>query len=232
MKIIPRVKNVWARFWMQFAGMSPLGRMATRLAALFAPPYLGRYYLANLHAKALYVSPKTTIYHKNLRLGPNVFIDDGVIIYQVNNSGTVEVSKGVHLHRDVILQTGQNGSIIIGENTHIQRRCVLSAFMAPIKIGAVCEIASNCAFYPYDHGCKLGKPIMDQPLQTKGGIVIEDDVWLGFGVIVLDGVRIGEGAMIGAGAVVTKDIPAGAIAAGTPARVIKMRPGLERDPKK
>ena len=66
-------------------------------------------------------------------------------------------------------------------------------------------------------------------MQTKGGIVIEDDVWLGFGVIVLDGVRIGKGAVIGAGAVVTKDIPEGAIAAGIPARVIKMRSDLKRD---
>ena len=76
---------------------------------------------------------------------------------------------------------------------------------------------------------KANEPIRSQPLQTKGGIVIEDDVWLGFGVIVLDGVRIGKGAVIGAGSVVTKDIPEGAIAAGIPARVIKMRSDLKRD---
>jgi 2-polyprenyl-3-methyl-5-hydroxy-6-metoxy-1,4-benzoquinol methylase len=64
---------------------------------------------------------------------------------------------------------------------------------------------------------------MQQPPQTKGGIVIDDGVWLGFGVIVLDGVRIGKGAVIGAGAVVTHDIPDGAIAVGNPAQVIKMR---------
>ena len=53
--------------------------------------------------------------------------------------------------------------------------------------------------------------------------MIEDDVWLGVGVTVLDGVRIGQGAVIAAGAVVTSSVPAGAIAGGVPARIIGMR---------
>ena len=52
-----------------------------------------------------------------------------------------------------------------------------------------------------------------------------DDAWLGYGVIVLDGVRIGKGAVVGAGSVVTEDIPDGGIAVGVPARVVKMRGG-------
>jgi acetyltransferase-like isoleucine patch superfamily enzyme len=227
MKLRIRIRNVWARFWMRYAGMSPLGRLSTRLAAWYYPPYLGRYHLANLNTNALYVSAKATIYHDNLHLGPNVFIDDGVIIFKDEDGGPVELAKGVHLHRDVIVQTGQNGSVNIGRDTHIQPRCLFSAFMAPIRIGALCEIAPNCAFYPYDHGFKPNEPIRKQPLQTKGGILIEDDVWFGFGVIVLDGVKIGKGAVIAAGAVVIKDIPEGAIAAGIPARVVKMRSDLK-----
>jgi acetyltransferase-like isoleucine patch superfamily enzyme len=68
-----------------------------------------------------------------------------------------------------------------------------------------------------------------QPLQTKGGIVIEDDVWLGVGVTVLDGVCIGKGAVIAAGSMVNKSVPAGAIAAGVPARVVKMRAEMSGD---
>jgi acetyltransferase-like isoleucine patch superfamily enzyme len=199
------------------------------MAAWHAPPYLGRARLANLNPKGRYVSPKATIYHNLLRIGPNVFIDDGVIIYRDKNGGPVELSKGVHLHRDVIVQTGQNGSVNIGADTHVQPRCLFSAFMAPIQIGAFVEIAPNCAFYPYDHGFKPDEPIRNQPLQTKGGIIIGDEAWLGYGVIVLDGVKIGRGAVVAAGAVVTKDIPDGAIAGGVPARVIKMRSDLKRD---
>lgn len=223
MALTSRMRNVWARFWLQFSGMSPVSRFAMGLAAWFAPPYLGRYHLANLTAGGFYISRKATLYHDHLEVGPNVFIDDGVIIYGEKNGGPVELSQGVHLHRDVIIQTADGGNVTIGNDTHIQPRCVFSAFKGQIRIGAFSEIAPNCAFYPYDHGYKADESIRRQPLRTKGGIVMQDDVWLGFGVIVLDGVTIGKGAVIGAGAVVTKDIPEGAIAAGVPARVIKMR---------
>lgn len=59
--------------------------------------------------------------------------------------------------------------------------------------------------------------------RSKGPIVIEDEVWIGFSAIILSGVKIGRGAIIAAGSVVTKDIPAYAIAGGNPAKVIKYR---------
>lgn len=63
----------------------------------------------------------------------------------------------------------------------------------------------------------------DQPLFSRGGINIEDGVWLGFGVIVLDGVTIGSESIIAAGSVVNKDIPSGVVAAGVPAKIIRTR---------
>ncbi len=68
----------------------------------------------------------------------------------------------------------------------------------------------------------------DVPMRLQGykkfpPIRIEDDVWIGARVIVLPGVSIGKGAIIGAGAVVTKDVPAYAICVGNPARVIRFR---------
>ncbi len=65
--------------------------------------------------------------------------------------------------------------------------------------------------------------MMDQPLVSRGGITVGDGAWIGYGAIILDGVTIGSGAVIGAGSVVKRDIPDYAIAAGTPAKVIKMR---------
>jgi virginiamycin A acetyltransferase len=58
---------------------------------------------------------------------------------------------------------------------------------------------------------------------SKGPIIVEDEVWMGMGAIILSGVKIGKGAIIGAGAVVTKDIPPYSIAAGNPARILKYR---------
>ena len=207
---------------MRYAGLSYSGRIATRLATWFTPPYKSRCCLAHLNPKG-YIAPSATINHDGLQLGGNVFIGDRVVIYQTKNSGSVELGKGVELYSDIIIETGEGGSVKIGANTHIQPRCQFSAFMAPIQIGCRVEIAPNCAFYPYNHDLVPGKPIRDQPLKTKGGIVVGDDAWLGFGVVVLDGVRIGKGAVVGAGSVVTRDIPDNAIAVGVPARVVKMR---------
>jgi acetyltransferase-like isoleucine patch superfamily enzyme len=66
------------------------------------------------------------------------------------------------------------------------------------------------------------RPIREQGI-TAQGIVIEDDVWIGANVTVVDGVTIGRGSIIGAGAVVTSDIPPYSIAIGTPARPVKDR---------
>jgi len=218
--------SLWSRFWMLFAGPRYVGRIATLIATWFAPPYKERRRLARYSSKG-YIAPSATIYHANLQLGTNIFLGDRVVIFQDKDGGLVDLAERVHLHNDTCIQTGSGGSLKIGSNTHIQARCQFSAYKGTIQIGSGVQIAPNCAFYPYDHGVAPDEPINQQPLQTKGGITIEDDAWLGFGVIVLDGVRIGEGAVIGAGAVVTKNIPVGAIAAGVPARVISMRSELK-----
>jgi acetyltransferase-like isoleucine patch superfamily enzyme len=215
----------WTFFWMRFAGLGYFGRIATCLATWFAPPYLERRRLARYNSKG-YIAPSATIHHPHLQLGANVFIGDRVVIFQDNNGGPVELAERVHLYGDTCIQTGNDGRLKIGPDTHIQPRCQFSAYKAPIQIGCGVQIAPSCAFYPYDHGVAPGELIMQQPLQTKGGIMIDDDAWLGFGVIVLDGVRIGKGAVVGAGAVVTHDVPDGAIAVGVPARVVNMRSNL------
>ena len=61
-----------------------------------------------------------------------------------------------------------------------------------------------------------------RPLVSKGPVIIEDNVWIGEKASILPGVRVGRGAIIGAGAVVTKDVPAGTMAVGVPARIVKI----------
>lgn len=208
---------------MRFSGTGPLGRAACAIAGIFWPPFYGRLPLATL-GKNGYISPSATVHHSSLRLNARVFIGDQALIYEDHGGGQIDLGPGVHIHRDCFLQTGRDGKIIIGDDAHIQPRCQLSAYAGSIRIGRRVEIAPNCSFYPYNHGMSSDLPLRQQPVQTKGGIVIGDDVWLGVGTIVLDGVTIGEGAIVGAGSVVTRDIPAMAIAVGNPAKVIRIRP--------
>jgi acetyltransferase-like isoleucine patch superfamily enzyme len=196
--------------------------MATHFAGWFVPPYYGRSSLAKMNSKG-YISPSAVIHHSDLKLGSNVFIDDRVMIFQSKNGGPVELGNNVRMYRDTIIQSGMNGSVIIEDNIVIQPRCQFSAYLSSIEIRHGAQIAPNCAFYPYDHSYAPDKPIYMQPLRSKGGILIDEDSWLGFNVIVLDGVKIGKGAIVGAGSVVTRDIPAGVIAGGNPARVIGSR---------
>lgn len=220
-----KLKDLWTKFWMHRAGLNRFGLIATRLAILSAPPFKGRYYLADLNQKG-YISPSAILHHADLRIGANVFIGDRVVIFQSFGGGQVELNDRVYLVGDICIETGQGGSLKIGSNTSIQPRCQFSAYLSSIEIGRGVQIAPNCAFYPYDHGFAPGKLIGEQPLKTKGGIIIDDDALLGYGVIVLSGVRIGKGALIGAGAVVTHDVPDGAIAVGVPSRIVKMRSQL------
>ncbi len=215
----------WSRFWMRFSGLSPMGRIATRMAAWPAPPHYAREYLAHLTRKG-YISARATIHHDQFHHGLRLFIDDGCLIYQNREGGAVRLGDDVRLYRDVIVETGNGGEIEIGDHSSIHPRCQLNGYLEPIRIGKHVMIAANCAFYSYDHGIAAGTPIHRQPLQSRGAIVIGDGAWLGTGVIVLSGVRIGKGAIIGAGAVVTRDVPDEGIAVGNPARLIRLRSDL------
>lgn len=222
-----RLKWIWVNFWLQRAGLGWSGRWAGRFAAIGYRPYKGRVELARMRPTG-YISPSAEISHASLKLGNNIFIGDRVIIYQHKDGGSVELGDRVMLFNEIIIETVEGGSLFIGADTAIQPRCHFTTAVTPIHIGKGVQIAPQCAFYSYDHGIAPGQLIRDQPLQSKGPIIIEDDAWLGFGVIVLSGVRIGKHAVIGAGSVVTRDVPDGAVAAGAPARVVKMRDELSK----
>jgi maltose O-acetyltransferase len=108
--------------------------------------------------------------------------------------------------------------ISIGAGTFVNFDCVMLD-VAPITIGTACQVATRVQLLTATH------PIDPEPrrFRWESGepIVIGDNVWLGGGVIVCPNVTIGDDTVVGAGAVVTRDLPAGVIAAGIPARVIR-----------
>jgi acetyltransferase-like isoleucine patch superfamily enzyme len=212
----------WSRCWMALAGVPVVGRLAVRLAAAFCRPFYGRHRLARYHARG-YRSPQARISHPALRTGRNVFIGDDVVVFRDVGGGPVVLGDRVHLNEGVRIVTAHGGSVVFEDDAHVQPGCYFMAVERSIRIGRNVQIAPNCAFYPYEHGTESTEPIHAQALSSKGDIEIADDAWLGYGVVVLSGVSIGVGAVVGAGSVVTKSVPAGVVAVGSPARVVHAR---------
>lgn len=226
----PAVKTlgeIGIRAWMRLLlALLPGSPSFTYLAALPLGPYKDKRLVFDYARNRSYVSPKAQIKCSKLQMGARCFIDDYVTIYaHPGAQGGVYLADNVHLYRWSIVELGRGeSSLRVGANTYIQAGCILNAFVGSIVIGANCMIAQHCVFMPYQHGfADAARPMREQPLTSRGDIVLEDDVWLGANVCVLDGVTIGKGAIVGAGAVVTKDIPPYAIAVGVPATVIRFR---------
>lgn len=112
--------------------------------------------------------------------------------------------------------------IVLGNNVFINSNCV---FYCDTEIGNKVLIAANTAFLNSDeHRFDiLGKMMWDTGRGREEKIIVEDDVWIGFGTIILSPVTIGRGSIIAAGSVVKSDVPRYSIYAGVPAKLIKMR---------
>jgi maltose O-acetyltransferase len=126
------------------------------------------------------------------------------------------LGEGAHVKPPLFVDYGEN--IRIGARTFVNYH-LTALDVATITIGEDCQIGPNVQLLTPTH------PIDPQPrrdkLEAAQPITIGDNVWLGGGVIVCPGVTIGNDSVIGAGSVVTRDIPAGVVAVGNPARVIR-----------
>lgn len=123
-----------------------------------------------------------------------------------------------------IKPVGGMGDIIIGEHVVINSGCVFYSGNG-ISIGNHVAVAANCTFAPVNHAYKdRSKLIKEQRfLEGKGGIIIEDDVWIGVGSVILDGSVLRKGCVIGAMSLVRSEIPAYSIQGGNPLKLLGWR---------
>jgi virginiamycin A acetyltransferase len=124
---------------------------------------------------------------------------------------------------------GGRGDLIIGADCYVNSGCVLYTGHG-IRLGKNVLIAANCTLAATNHEFSdPSTPIRSQGFQpSRGGIVIDDDVWIGANCVILDGAHIGNGAVIAAGSVVRGPVEPFAIMAGNPMRCIGMRNGSEK----
>lgn len=157
--------------------------------------------------------------HPEARISPLADIEDSV-------RGTrILIGAGSAVDSFVKFKpAGGSGDVLIGERTVINSGCVLYSGNG-IRIGSDVAIAANCTFAPVNHAYQDKSRRINQQgfLPGKGGIVIEDDVWIGANCVILDGAILRQGCVIGAGAIVRGEIAAYTVHAGNPLRQIGMR---------
>jgi virginiamycin A acetyltransferase len=162
--------------------------------------------MANIFDESARVSDKASIEVStrgtNTVLGKNCVVDDFVKIKHVGGSGDIIIGDNVFLNSCTVIYSG-NG----------------------VKIGSNTAIGPNTSIVPINHKFDdKSKLISEQRFaDSKGGVVIEEDVWIGAGVTILDGAFIRKGAVIGAGSLVNKEIEAYSINVGSPCRKVGSR---------
>jgi len=139
--------------------------------------------------------------------------------------GRIVVGKDTRLDIGVVLRA-YGGFISIGNHCSLNPYCVLHG-KGGIRIGNGVRIASHTVIVASNHNFEDPAVFIHKQGISAAGIIIEDDVWIGAGARILDGVTVRRGSVVGAGAVVTHSTNVGAVVAGVPARQIRSRHPLE-----
>jgi len=139
----------------------------------------------------------------------------------IRNLKSVYIGRSVIINKGVVLWAGVERGIQIDHSTQINP---YTTIYGDVKIGKYVMIAPHVMLAGGGHGYNdISVPMIYQDSTSKGGIVIEDDVWIGANSTIVDGVTIGKGAIIAAGSVVITDVIPYEIVGGIPAKRIKMR---------
>lgn len=152
-------------------------------------------------------------------LGEGVVLEQGVLVFHPEN---IRLGKDVYVGHQAILKGYYKNTMTIGQGTWIGQQCFLHS-AGGITIGNQVGIGPGVKILTSTHAeTAPPTPIMQGDLELAP-VVIGEGCDIGVGAIILPGVTLGQGVQVGAGAVVTQDAPAGAIIAGVPAKVVRMR---------
>jgi acetyltransferase-like isoleucine patch superfamily enzyme len=161
-----------------------------------------------------------TTYGRRLKLDGIAFIGPKVSL-EIGKQGRIELGRWSWVGHGSKIRCHE-GVVSIGAKTVLGQECTISAYQN-VSIGRECVIADRVMLIDFDHGAvEVDRPVRLQGIY-KRDVHVGNNVWIGYGACILRGVTVGDNAIIGTSAVVTKDVPANAVVAGVPARVIRMR---------
>jgi acetyltransferase-like isoleucine patch superfamily enzyme len=203
------------------------------LASQSVPGALGLWLRKTLYPSLLGSCGRNVVFGQNvvlrhpgkISIGNDVVVDDNCLLDAKGTAnGGITIGNRVFVGRNTILAC-KNGDIRLDDGANIGFNCeVFSA--SRVDIGAETLLAAYCYVIGGDHVlADPSLPVLAQERRSSG-VRIGAGAWLGAGAKILDGVTIGDGAVVGAGAVVREDVPAHAVAAGVPARVVSHRASM------
>jgi len=178
--------------------------------------------------------------------GPNVTLRSPWRI-EIGNRAVIDANVSLDARSE------EDVSIAIGDDTILSRNSIIACKGGSVRLGRRVGVGANCTFHVYTGNrvvvgdnvliapycyfagaagytaTRTDIPIVDQPLDLRGGITVEDNVWIGAGATLIDGVTIGHDSIVTAGSVVITSVPPYGIAKGSPAKVVHDRRKLAAD---
>ncbi len=162
---------------------------------------------------------------KKILLLKGSYIEDQAALLAADNGRehSIRLGENSYVRSFAVLNSGYPGGFIdIGDNTSIAHGVQIHGH-GGVTIGSGVMIAGQSYLVASSHTHDDTEKYMHTQGFTAKGITIQDDVWIGANVKIMDGVTIGKGAIIGAGSFVNRDIGEYCIAVGSPCKVIKRR---------
>jgi acetyltransferase-like isoleucine patch superfamily enzyme len=148
------------------------------------------------------------------------FIGPGVT-FEIGRDAVVRLGRWSWIGHGTKIRAHE-GTVEIGAKSVLGQECTISSFQS-VTIGRECILADRVMLIDFDHGVvEVERPIRMQGIY-KRDVQVGHNCWIGYGTCILRGATVGDNSVIGASTVVTKAVPANAVAAGVPARVLRMR---------
>ena len=160
-----------------------------------------------------------------IRIHPTARVSTLADIEDSTRGTLIEIGEGSVVDSFVkVKPAGGTGNLVIGKKSTVNSGCVFYTGNG-VTIGDHVAIAANCTFAPVNHAFRSKDKLITQQgfLPSKGGIVIEDDVWIGANCVLLDGAVVRRGCVIGAGSIVRGELASYGVYAGNPLRKISER---------
>ncbi len=159
-----------------------------------------------------------------ISIGRDCIIDDYANLgVRGDSSSAIRIKESTFIGRGVEIKA-RDGVIVIDSFSSIGAGCRITVVEGNVSIGQNVLFGACCHIGAGNHRFdRTDIPMTQQEFASKGGVIIEDDVWVGVNSVILSGVKVGKGAVIGAGSFVNKDVPDYAVVFGSPAKVHSYR---------